>query len=64
MNRGNQYCFISNIEVKLFTISCFTPSKLFLLIWIAVKSQGVEIRSWNSANQVSSICSKKGRAVG
>jgi len=59
VNRGNQYCFISDIKGNQRTISCFTPSKLFLLIWIAVKSQGVEIRSWNSANQVSSICSKK-----
>lgn len=39
------------------TISLFTPSRLFLLTWIAVKSQGVEILPANSLSHVSSACS-------
>jgi len=43
--------------VDILTTSFLTPSRLFLLIWTAVKSQGVEIRVLNWASQVSSTCS-------
>jgi hypothetical protein len=39
------------------TISNLTPAKLFLLIWMAVKSHGVDILLLNCESQVSSACS-------
>ena len=39
------------------TISNLTPAKLFLLIWMAVKFQGVDIFLLNCESQVSSACS-------